>query len=142
VIVVDANLLLYAYGESSPYHSKARTWLEATLSGADLVAFPWQTLAAFVRIATDPRVPGYRRSGHEVLRVINEWLEQPVVRVLAPGDHYWQIFQQMVMEGQAAGRLVSDAEIAALTIESGGVLHTSDRDFARFPGLRWVNPLA
>jgi uncharacterized protein len=141
VIVVDANLLLYAYGESSPHHQKARAWLEKVLSGAETIAFAWQTLAAFVRIASDPRVPGYRRSAQEALQVVNEWLEQPVVRVLGPGDQYWRLFQQMVIEGQAAGPLVSDAEIAALTIENGAVLCSTDRDFARFPGLRWVNPL-
>lgn len=141
MIVLDANLLLYAYGESSPHHNEARAWLEKVLSGAETVGFPWQTLAAFVRIATDPRVPGYRRSGAEVIGIVNEWLEQPIVRLLVASERSLPIFQEMVLAGQASGPLVSDAELAALTIEYGGVLHTADRDFARFPGLRWVNPL-
>jgi len=78
----------------------------------------------------------------EVARIVDLWLQQPNVRVLAPGDDYWLIFRQMLIEGQAIGDLVSDAQIAALTIEYGGVLYTTDRDFTRFPGLRWVNPLA
>ena len=78
----------------------------------------------------------------EVARIVDLWLQQLNVRVLAPGDDYWLIFRQMLIEGQAIGDLVSDAQIAALTIEYGGVLYTTDRDFTRFPGLRWVNPLS
>jgi toxin-antitoxin system PIN domain toxin len=133
VIVLDANILLYAYGAGSPRHKQARAWLEKVLSGAEPVGLPWQSLAAFIRIATNPRLPGFRRSIEEVSRTVDEWLEQPNVRVL---------FRRMIVEGQASGPLVSDAQLAALTIEYGGVLHTTDRDFARFPGLRWKNPLS
>jgi hypothetical protein len=87
-------------------------------------------------------VPGFRRSIEEVSRTVDEWLEQPNVRVLTPGDDHWLLFRRMIVEGQASGPLVSDAQMAALTIEYGGVLHTTDRDFARFPGLRWKNPLS
>jgi uncharacterized protein len=142
MIVIDANLLLYAYGESSSHHQKARVWLEDVLSGGETVGLPWQSLAAFVRIATDPRIPGYRRSAQEAIGAVSEWLEQPVVRLLVPGERTFAVFRQMVVEGKASGPLIGDAEIAALTIEYGGVLHTADRDFARFPGLRWVNPLS
>ena len=69
-------------------------------------------------------------------------MNQPNVRLLAPGEHHWTLLRHTILEGQARGPLVSDAELAALTIEYGGVLHTTDRDFARFPGLRWTNPLA
>jgi predicted nucleic acid-binding protein len=82
-----------------------------------------------------------RRSAEEALRVVDEWLEQPNVRVLVSGDQHWSLFRWMIIERQASGPLVSDAQLAALTIEYGGVFHTTDRDFARFPGLRWVNPL-
>ncbi len=75
------------------------------------------------------------------VEAVEDWLESPNVQILVPGDKHWSVFRRMVIEGQAPGPLVSDAEIAALTIEFGGVLHTADRDFARFPGLRWVNPL-
>ncbi len=141
MIVLDANILLYAYGAGSQRHKEARAWLEKVLSGAEPVGLPWQSLAAFIRIVTNPRLPGFRRSIEEVSRTVDEWLEQPNVRVLTPGDDHWLLFRRMIVEGQASGPLVSDAQLAALTIEYGGVLHTTDRDFARFPGLRWKNPL-
>lgn len=142
MIVVDANLLLYAYGESSPHHARARAWLENVLSSDETVGLAWPTIAAFVRIATDPRIPGYRRSAEEALRVVSEWLEQPVVRLLVASERTLPIFREMIIQGQASGPLISDAELAALTIENGAVLCTTDRDFARFPGLRWKNPLS
>jgi predicted nucleic acid-binding protein len=77
-----------------------------------------------------------------VSRTVDQWLVQPNVRVLTPGDDHWLLLRRMIVEGQASGPLVSDAQLAALTIEYGGVLHTTDRDFARFPGLRWKNPLS
>ena len=76
------------------------------------------------------------------VEAVEDWLESPSVQILVPGDKHWSLFRRIVIEGQASGTLVSDAEIAALTIEYGGVLHTADRDFARFPGLKWVNPLS
>lgn len=141
MIVLDANILLYAYGAGSLRHKEARGWLEKTLSDVEPVGLPWQSLGAFIRIATNPRLPGFRRSIEEVARTVDQWLEQPNVRVLTPGDDHWLLFRRMIVEGQASGPLVSDAQLAALTIEYGGVLHTTDRDFARFPGLRWKNPL-
>lgn len=141
MMVLDVNILLYAYGAASPRHKEARAWLEEILSGAEPVGLPWQTLAAFIRIVTNPRLPGFCRSAAEASRVVDEWLEQPNVRVLVPGDQHWPLFRQMIIDGQASGPLVSDAQLAALTMEYGGVLYTTDRDFARFPGLRWTNPL-
>jgi hypothetical protein len=75
------------------------------------------------------------------MQIVETWLEQPNVRLLAPGDDYWSVLKRMIVEGSASGSLISDAEMVALTIENGGVLYTADRDFARFPGLRWKNPL-
>ncbi len=140
--VLDANLLLYAYDSASPQHAKARAWIERVFSGAVPVGLPWQTISAFLRIMTNARLPGERFTLDEAVQVVESWLEQPNVRLLAPGDDHWQLFRQAMVEGQAAGALVSDAHLAALTVEYGGVLHTTDRDFARFPGLRWTNPLA
>ena len=140
--ILDANILLYAYGAASPHHVKARAWVEDAFSGAELVGLPWQTIGAFLRIVTNPHVPGFRRSIADATHVVDQWLEQPNVRLLIPGDDRWPLFRQMVVEGQALGPLVTDAQLAALTMEYGGVLYTTDRDFARFPGLRWTNPLA
>jgi toxin-antitoxin system PIN domain toxin len=91
---------------------------------------------------TNPNLPGERFTVDEAVQIIDQWLNQPNVRLLAPGDEHWRLLRQMIVAGQAQGPLVSDAQLAALTIEYGGVLHTTDRDFARFPGLRWLNPLA
>ena len=85
---------------------------------------------------------GARVPLEEALQVVDEWLQAPNVRLLAHGDQHWFFLRRMMLEGQATGPLVTDAEIAALTIEYGGILYTTDRDFARFPGLRWVNPLS
>jgi toxin-antitoxin system PIN domain toxin len=142
VIVLDANLLLYAYDSLSSQHARARAWVEQVFSGSEPVGLPWPTVAAFLRIMTHPRLPGERLTLNEAVAVVDRWLEQPNVRLLAPGEDHWRLFRQMIVEGQAPGALVSDAHLAALTIEYGGVLNTTDRDFARFPGLRWKNPLA
>jgi toxin-antitoxin system PIN domain toxin len=106
------------------------------------VGLPWQTASAFLRISTNANLPGDRFTSEEAAQILDELLDQPNVRLLVPGEHHWGSFRQMFTEGQARGPLVSDAQLAALTIEHGGVLHTTDRDFARFPGLRWTNPLA
>jgi uncharacterized protein len=140
VIVLDANILLYAYGAASPEHERARVCVEELFSASELVGLPWQTITAFLRISTNPRLPVFRPVA-EVVQEVDRWLERRSVRVLVPGDNYWAVLREMVVAGQATGVLVSDAEIAALTIENGGILYTADRDFARFPGLRWKNPL-
>jgi uncharacterized protein len=141
VIVLDANILLYAYDTTAPLHVKALDWLEETFSGTAPVGLPWPCISAFLRIMTDPRLPGERFMVEDAAQVVESWLDQPNVRALAPGDDHWPLFRRMMVDGQARASLISDAHLAALTIEYGGVLHTTDRDFARFPGLRWRNPL-
>jgi len=142
VIVLDANLLIYAYDASSSYHSKARAWIEAVFSGTQPVGLPWHAITAFLRIMTNKRLPGARFSLEQASQIVDGWLEQPNVRALAPGEHHWPLLRGMLIDGQASGALANDAQIAALTVEIGGVLHTADRDFERFPGLKWTNPLA
>ncbi|HZQ17603.1 MAG TPA: TA system VapC family ribonuclease toxin [Terriglobales bacterium] len=141
MIVLDANILLYAYDSASAKHATARAWVEEVFSQATPVGLPWQTIGAFLRIITNTRLPGERFSLEEAAKVVDRWLEQPNVRLLAPGDDHWPLLRRIIVEGQAPGALVSDAQLAALTVEYGGTLHTTDRDFARFPGLRWKNPL-
>jgi uncharacterized protein len=141
VIVLDANLLIYSYNRGSSHHAGARAWLENTLSSIEVVGLPWQVVSAFLRVMTNPKLPAERFDLEQAARIVDLWLAHPNVQVLTPGVGYWPLFRRMVIEGRAAGPRVSDAEIAALTMEYGGVLYTSDRDFARFPGLRWKNPL-
>ena len=141
MIVLDANILLYAYDADSEKHAKARAWVEQVFSDGTPVGLPWQTVAAFLRVVTNTKLPGKRFTAAEAAEIVDQWLDQPNVRLLPPGDQHWTLFRQMLVEGQARGPLVTDAQLAALTIEYGGILQTTDRDFARFPGLRWRNPL-
>ncbi len=141
MIVCDANLLIYAYNTGSARHAKARAWLERIFSGSEVVGLPWQAASAFLRVMTNRNLPGERFGSVQATQIVDLWLARSNVRVLIPGDHYWPLFRRMLIEGQASGALVSDAEIAALTLEYGGVLYTADRDFTRFPELRWKNPL-
>ena len=142
MIVFDANLLIYAYDSGATQHQRARAWVEETFSGVEMLGLPWQAIAAFLRFMTNRRLPGSRLSLEQASQIVDLWLNQANVRALVPGDQHWPLLRRMFIEGQASGPLVSDAIIAALTIEYGGVLHTTDRDFARFPGLRWKNPLS
>ncbi len=139
--VIDANLLIYSYNGGSAYHRQARIWLENALMSAEVVGLTWQAVAAFLRVMTNPKLPAQRFTLPQAAQIVDLWLEHPNIQILTPGERYWPIFRRMVVEGKASGPLVSDAQIAALTIEHGGVLYTADRDFARFPGLRWKNPL-
>ena len=142
MIVLDVNILLYAYDAASPHHAVAASWLERTVSSGELVGLPWQTITAFLRISTNPRAMSRRLLPEEAVETVSEWLHQPNIRILEPTGDHWTVLSRMILEGQTSGPLVTDAGLAAITIEYGGVLQTTDRDFARFPGLRWTNPLA
>jgi uncharacterized protein len=141
VIVVDANLLIYSYDTDSSSHAKSRAWVEKIFSDVEPVGLPWQTVSAFLRVITNRKLPGARLTVEQAAQIVDEWLAQPNVRILTPGDEHWSVLKRMMVEGRASGPLVSDAELVALTVEYGGVLYTADRDFARFPGLRWKNPV-
>jgi uncharacterized protein len=141
MIVLDATLLLDAYDSRAKEHAGAQTWIEQTLSGGELVGIPWQTAYAFLRVVTNPKVPGERLSLAEAVKIVEEWEAQPNVRFLGPGEQHWKILRRMLLEGQAHGPMVTDAQLAALVIEHGGELYSADRDFARFPGIQWRNPL-
>ncbi len=141
MIVADANLLLYAYDEASPHHAGARSWLERSLSAGELFGLSWQTITAFVRIVTNPRAFANPMSIEEAVRVVDDLLAHPAVVILTPGERHWTIFRGFLSEGQAVGPLAMDAHIAALATEHGAVLCTTDRDFTRFPGLKFLDPL-
>jgi toxin-antitoxin system PIN domain toxin len=116
--------------------------VEDIFSGTEAVGLPWQTVSAFIRIITNRHLPGDRLSMEEATEIVDEWFSIPVVHLLAPGDRHWAFFRRILLEGKATGPLTTDAELAALTMENGGVLYSTDRDFARFPGLKWINPLS
>ena len=141
MILIDANLLLYAYDPDSPQHGAARQWLEGVLSGHDIVRFAWVTLWAFIRISTPPRVFQQPLSATEAHRIVASWLEQPNVTIVEPGERHGEILGQLLKDGQSNGPLVMDAALAAIAIEHGAMLCTSDRDFTRYPDLQSRNPL-
>lgn len=141
MIVVDANLLLYAYDSSAAHHPRARRWLEDAFSGAEQVRLPWAVVLAFVRISTHPRVLSRPLPIAEATSIVDEWLGLPNVETLDPTDRHWEIIRDLMRDAQIRGPLVTDAHLAALAIEHGATLCTNDRDFRRFQGLRLAFPL-
>jgi hypothetical protein len=142
VILVDANLLIHAYHLRSPLHQESRAWLERVLSGPGLVRFAWVTLWAFLRISTSPRVFERPLSPEEAAAAVSAWLARPNAGILEPGERHWEILVGLMKDGQTAGPLVMDAALAALAIENGATLQTTDRDFSRFQGVAFENPLS
>jgi toxin-antitoxin system PIN domain toxin len=142
VKLVDANLLLYAVDERSPHHPDAKAWLERQLSGSETCAFAWAVLLAFVRLATNPRVFAAPLTAEEALDLVDSWLERPNATVVHPTDRHSGLLRELLLSLGTAGNLTSDAHLAALSIEHGAELCSIDRDFARFPRVRWVNPVA
>jgi len=142
VTVSDVNLLLYAYDTSSTHHERARSWLEARLSGVETFGFAWATLLAFVRLVTNPRVFESPFRIDEALDVVDAWLSVPCATVLHPGPRHAVLLRQLLEPLGTAGNLTTDAHLAALALEHNAELCSADADFTRFPGLRWSNPLA
>ncbi len=141
MILVDANLLLYAEDSLSEHHESARAWWDEQLSGSAPVALCWPVLSAFIRIGTNARLHRRPLTLKEAVGRVQSWLEQPCVRILIPSDQHWPVFQQMLRAGNATANLVSDAHLAALAVEHNCVLYSTDTDFARFRGLKWKNPI-
>jgi toxin-antitoxin system PIN domain toxin len=141
VIVFDANILLYATDPDTPQHRRAHRTVLNALEGAELVGLPIQSVSAFLRISTHKGILKHPFMVKEALEIVDEWMALPHVRLLVPGDRFWPIFHRMLTETHVSGRSITDAEIAAVTVEYGGELQTNDRGFARYPGLRWKNPL-
>jgi toxin-antitoxin system PIN domain toxin len=141
VIVVDLNLLLYAVNSDADRHEAARTWWEDVLGGNVPVGLPWVVILGFVRIATNPRVFPRPLTVEAAIGIVDGWLDQPVVRCLEPSERHWPILRRLLVTLGAAGNLTIDAHLAALALESGATLCSTDNDFSRFPDLRWENPL-
>ncbi len=142
MILVDANLLIYAVDRDSPHHVPARRWLEAALSGLGSVGIPWIAALAFVRITTHPGVMRKPLSVENAIGYIDGWLGQPFVQLIGPGEKHWPILRNLLVASGAAGNLTSDAHLAALAIEHGGTVASTDNDFRRFAGVTHINPLA
>ena len=141
-MIVDANILLYAVDAESTFHDAARAWLEETLNGPTRVGLPWASLLAFQRISTHPRAAASPLSPGEAWSYISDWLGADATWVPAPGGRHAEILHRLIVDGDLRGNLVTDAHLAALAIEHGVGVCSTDSDFARFPELTWVNPAA
>ena len=139
--LVDLNILIYAIDESSPRHEAARNWLDETLSGSATVAFAWHVLIGFLRLSTRAAIFERPLSVDESLDIVDGWLEQPCVTVVHPTDHHSVVLRGLLTPLGTAGNLTSDAHLAALSIEHGAELYSTDIDFSRFSGVRWIDPL-
>ena len=141
MILPDINLLVYAYNASAPRHDRARDWWESCLSENQEVGLPWMVILGYLRIMTNRTVLIEPLDPREALSHVRSWLERPQASILQPGPRHLDLLDELMKEGSAAGRLTTDAHLAALAIEHQSELHSNDSDFSRFPGLRWRNPL-
>ena len=142
MILVDANLLIYAYEARTPYHAAARTWLDEQLNGAAPVGLPWLALLAYLRITTNPRVFPRPQTMQQAWKQVDAWLGAEPAWIPQPTPQHPEVFSHLLLSARATRDLTSDAHLAALAIEHGLTLCTTDNDFGRFPGLRWTNPLS
>ena len=139
--LIDANVLLYAYHPRAAQHQRCRSWVETEFTRGAAIRLAWPTILAFLRISTSARVFEHPLTIAEAESAVSSWLALPSVAPLDPGERYWDILRELLHRAQVTGPLVSDAALAALAIEHGATLCTTDRDFARFPGLRTITPL-
>lgn len=139
--ILDANVLIYAYNADAEQHGRAKRWLERAFAEGEPLRAAWATIHAFLRIVTRPGVLPRPYSSREALSIVGDWFEQPLFAPIEPGPRYWTIFREVVRAGQVRGDLMMDAHLATLAIENGATLCTTDKDFARFDGLRLVDPL-
>jgi len=141
MITPDANIILYAYNEDAPQHQKAKDWLENQISLPKMFGLSWQVITAFLRISTNHKAFPIPFDLQEATEIIDEWLEHPKINIIVPTDNHWKIFRGLIDEGQTNAALMMDAHLAALAIEHGATLVTTDRDFTRFSNLKTLNPL-
>ena len=142
MILVDANLLVYAVDADSPRHRPARRWLEETLSGSSQVGLPWIVLLAFLRVTTRTGILRKPLRPERALGYVDSWLSQPYVAAVGPGPGHWAVLRNLLRTTGLAGNLTSDAHLAALAIERGAPVYSTDHDFRRFPGVEHVDPIA
>ena len=142
MVIPDANLLVYSYQTLTTQHKPALRWLEKTLAGSEVIGLAWNTLWAFIRVCSNPKI--WRADlvpVTELFGVVNSLLAAPNVVIVHPEARHQQILQSLVLQSGATGNLISDAALAAIAIEHAATLASTDRDFGRFSGLRWINPL-
>jgi toxin-antitoxin system PIN domain toxin len=140
-MLLDANLLLYAVHRGTPQHKRAADWLTEQLNGPKRIGLPWQSLAAFLRISTHPRAFQQPLAPATAWELITDWLAAPVAWIPQPGPEHVRILGELVATYEISGNLVPDAQLAALAIEHGVPVCSTDTDFARFRELHWIDPI-
>lgn len=140
MLVVDANVLLYAVNSTAADHERARTWLDRALAGHDTLAISWTVLLAFVRLSTHPAVFPTPLTPAQAIDVVRTWLGSMVAQPIEPSAEHLDSLARLLADAGTGGNLVADAHLAALAIDHDATLVSFDRDFARFPGLRWEVP--
>ena len=141
MILVDANLLIYAVNRDAKQHKQARRWLEQALSGSMVIGLAWIVILAFIRVTTRSGIMARPLHYTQALAYVEAWLNRPQVQLLSPGEHHWPIFRSLLSSTGSAGNLTSDAHLAAFAIEYGAEIYSADYDFCRFNGVTHVNPL-
>ena len=142
MILVDANVLIYAIDADSPHHRPARRWLEEALSATVPVGLAWIVILAFLRLTTRPGILRKPLTPEGSMAFVDEWLAQPYVHAVSPGEGHWAVLRKLLRNTGTAGNLTSDAHLAALAIELGASICSTDSDFERFPGVERISPLA
>lgn len=141
MILPDLNLVLYAHNRDAPQHAAAHAWWEDLLNGTEPVVIPWIVVLGFVRLGTNRAALINPMSSTTALAYVRAWFARAHVERLEPGPQHLDLLDRLLSAAGAAGNLTTDAHLAALAIEHQCELHSNDNDFARFPGLRWRNPL-
>jgi hypothetical protein len=141
MILVDANVLVYAIDADSPHHRSARQWLEEVLSGTTPIGLAWIVILAFLRLTTRSGILRKPLQPERAMAFVDEWLAQPYVSAVGPGQGHWPILRKLLRDSGTAGNLTSDAHLAAVALELGASICSTDADFGRFPGVERISPL-
>ena len=142
MILVDANILIYAYDTGARLHAAARAWIESAFSGSEPIAIPWAVAHAFLRLTTHGPLMANPYAPAEACAIVNDWFESPAVTFVEPGREYWRLLRQIAVTHDIRGPLYSDAHLAVIALEHDATIYTRDKDFRRFAGVRVVDPLA
>ena len=142
MILIDANLLIYAHVNNFPQHFAAKGWLDENLNASAPVGLPWPSLLGFLRIVTNPRIFERPESIKDAWKQIKKWLECPCAWIPRPAERHVEILEGLLFDLNITANLVPDAHLAALAIEHGLILCSADGDFGRFPNLKWQNPIS
>jgi uncharacterized protein len=142
VIVPDVNLLVHAMNTDSEHHDQAWEWWRSALNGSEHVGLAWSVLTGYLRVTTHPRIMSGPQSFEVAINDVRQWLAAPITISLTPGPDHLRVMENLMAGAGRGGDLTPDVHLAALACENGGTICSQDADFARFEGVRWINPCA